>query len=88
VPTSHVTLDTTFKQFVEEAKGVRLADIKTGTALYRKLVREFNRVKQTFIDIEEGETRRQARMLLRHGLESSVLASIAYSWILGAIGSM
>jgi hypothetical protein len=88
VAISQVTLDTSFKQFVEEARGLRLADIKRGTPLYRKLVNEFNRLKQAFLGIEEGEIRRQARMLLRHGLESSVLASIAYSWILGAIGSM
>ena len=37
---SQVTLDTSFKQFVEEARGLRLTDIKCGTALYRKLVKE------------------------------------------------
>ena len=87
--TSHVTLDTTFKQFVEETKAVRLADIESGTALYRKLVKEFNRVKQAFLDNEAGETRRQARMLpAEEGLEAVIVAGIAYSWVLGAIGSM
>ena len=88
---SQVTLDTSFKQFVEEARGLRLADIKRGTALYRKLVNEFNRLKQAFLAIEEGEIRRQARMLLRQteaGLGLVVLAGIAYSWTLGTIGSM
>jgi len=62
--TAHsVTLDTTFKEFVEEAMGIRLATLKSESRIYRTLVREFNRIKQTFIDIEEGETRRQARML-------------------------
>lgn len=91
VLTSHVTLDTTFKQFVEEARGLRHADIKHGTALYRKLVREFNRLKQAFIDIEEGEMRRQARMLLRQTearLGPVVLAGLAYAWALGTVGSM
>ena len=58
-----ITLDTCFKQFVEEARGLRLADVNKETGLYRKLVREFNQVKQTFIDIEECEERRQARAL-------------------------
>ena len=89
--TSRVTLDTSFKQFVEEARGLRLADIKRGTALYRKLVNEFNGLKQTFLAIEEGETRRQARMLLwqtEARLGPVVLAGLAYAWALGAIGSM
>ena len=88
---SEVTLDTSFKQFVEEARGIRLADIRHGTALYRKLVKEFNRLKQAFIAIEEGEIRRQARMLVRQTearLGPVVLAGIAYAWALGTIGSM
>ena len=91
VSLSQVTLNTTFKQFVEDARGLRLADIKHGTALYRKLVKEFNGLKQIFIDIEEGETRRQARILLRRteaGLGPTVLVGIAYAWALGTIGLM
>jgi hypothetical protein len=91
VSISQVTLDTSFKEFVEEARGIRLADIRHGTALYRKLVKEFNRLKQTFIDSEEGEIRRQARMLLRQteaSLGSAVFAGIAHSWALGTIGLM
>ena len=65
---SQVTLGTSFKQLVEEARGLRLADIKRGTALYRKLVNEFNGLKQTFLAVEEGDIRRQARMLLRRTL--------------------
>ena len=84
-----VTLDTTFKEFVEEAKAVRLADIEPGTARYRKLVREFNRVKQAFLDDEAGEIRRQARMLpTEEAIEAIILAGVAYCWVLGAIGSM
>ena len=88
---SHVTLDTSFKQFVEEASGLRLAQIKRETALYRKLVKEFNRLKQAFLDTEEGEIRRQARMLIRQteaGLGPVVLAGLAYSWVLGTVGEM
>ena len=86
---SQVTLDTSFKQFVAETRGLRLADIKCGTALYRKLVKEFNRLKQTFLAIEEGEIRRQARMLsAEEGLEAVILAGIVYSWVLGAIASI
>jgi len=85
----HVTLDTTFKQFVEEMKAVRLADIEPGTARYRKLVKEFNRVKQAFLDDEAEETRGQARMLsAEEAIEAIILAGIAYSWVFGAIGSM
>ncbi len=58
-----ITLDTCFKQFIE-AKGIRLVDVKTGTALYRKLVKEFNDLKQAFIDIEEKEEQLQARALM------------------------
>jgi hypothetical protein len=84
-----VTLDTTFKQFVEEAKGVRLADIESGTARYRKLVKEFNQLKQAFLDNEAEDMRPRARMLpAEEGLEAIILAGIAYSWVLGAIGSM
>jgi hypothetical protein len=60
-----VSVDTTFKQFVEEERGLRLAHIKCGTALYRMLVKDFNRFKQAFIDIEEREIRQEARLLLR-----------------------
>jgi hypothetical protein len=91
VSISQVTPDTSFKQFVEEMRGLRLADIKRGTARYRRLVNEFNRLKQVFLAIEEGEIRRQARMLLRQTearLGPVVLAGIAYAWALGAIGSM
>ena len=58
-----ITLDTCFKQFVE-AKGIRLVDVKHGTALYRKLVKEFNDLKQTFIDIEEKQEQLRARALM------------------------
>jgi 5S rRNA maturation endonuclease (ribonuclease M5) len=57
-----ITLDTCFKQFIE-AKGIRLADVKHGTALYRKLVKEFNDLKQVFIDMEEKEEQLKARAL-------------------------
>ena len=86
MPISHVTLDTTFKQFVEEARGLRLAHVKSGTVLYRKLVKEFNRLKQTFIDGEEEEMRRQARVLnIEAGLETMVLVGIAYVGVVAAI---
>jgi hypothetical protein len=61
---SEVSLETCFKQFVEEARGLRLADVHRETRLYRRLVREFNEVKQGFIDKEEGEERRRIRSLL------------------------
>lgn len=68
---------------------MRLADIEPGTALYRKLAKEFNRVKQAFLDDEAEETRRQARMLpTEEAIEAIILAGVAYSWVLGAIGSM
>ncbi len=54
-----VTLDTSFKQFVE-AKGLSLAAAARGTALYTKLIKEFNELKQSFLDREEMEERRQA----------------------------
>ena len=85
MPIFQVTPDTSFKQFVEESRGLRLADIRHGTALYRKLVKEFNELKKIFIDIEEGEIRRQARTLLGRteaGLVSAVLVGMAYSWTL------
>lgn len=58
-----ITLDTCFKQFVE-AKGIRLVDVKHGTALYQKLVKEFNDLKQAFIDIEEEEEQLRAKALM------------------------
>ena len=83
---SQVTLDTSFKQFVEDARGLRLAHIKSGTALYRKLVKEFNRLKQAFIDGEEEEIRRQARMLkIEAGLEAMFLVCTAFSGVVAAM---
>jgi len=84
-----VTLDTTFKQFVEEMKGLSLAGIKPGTVLYRKLMKEFNRLKQALLDEEERAFRQQVRMLpAEEGLEAVILAGIAYSGILAILGSM
>ena len=53
-----------FKEFVEETRGLRLVDIGHETALYRRLVREFNELKQIFIDLEETEKQRQVRLLM------------------------
>ena len=82
MPIPHVTLDTTFKQFVEEARGLRLAKIKYGTALYRGLVREFNRFKQAFLDAEQRETRQQARMLPAEDSLEAVMF-VRYSLLMG-----
>ena len=57
-----ITLDTSFKHFVE-AKGVRFIEVERGTGLYRKLIDEFNRLKQTFLDKEEMEKRQEMRAL-------------------------
>jgi len=62
---SSVNVDTTFKQFVEEKRGLRLAHIKRETSLYRMLVKDFNWFKQAFIALEEREIRQKARLLLR-----------------------
>ncbi len=62
--TSEITLDTCFKQFVEEARGLRLTDVHREMKLYRRLVREFNQVKQGYIDIEEVEERQRIRALV------------------------
>ena len=41
------------------------------------------------LDEEEGEFRRQVRMLpAEEGLEAVILAGVGYSWILAILGSM
>ena len=60
------TLDTTFKRFVKEARDLGLAHIKRGTGSLAKTGERVQPVYADFIDIEEGETHRQAGTLLRH----------------------
>ena len=61
--TTDITLDTCFKEFVENVRGLRLVDVEQGTPLYKELLREFNRSKRIYLDDEEREERRRARMI-------------------------
>jgi hypothetical protein len=58
-----VTVNTSFKQYVEQVKGLRFVVVREDLRLYRRLIREFNKLKEAFIDRDEEEARRQARAL-------------------------
>jgi len=62
-----VTLDTCFKEFVENVRGLRLVDVEHGTPLYRKLLREFNQSKRARLDDEQREEHQKARMIAMAG---------------------
>jgi hypothetical protein len=61
--TIDITLDTCFKEFVEKVRGIRFVDVVQGTPLYRDLLREFNQSKRIYLDDEDREERRRARMI-------------------------